>query len=332
MHKPPAAPAHPRRRLLLAAAAAALPALAQQRVRRIGYLSLETPGSDSSAAQQRLLREGLRQRGFDEGRNLAIDWRFTAGRSEQLLPLARELVRSDVEVIVAAFAQSVAAAHEATRQIPVVMMGTLVPVELGQVRSLATPGGNLTGTVYMSPETSAKLLELLKEVRPGLRRVAMFGNTAVPGKEHFTAMYARAAATLGLSLRSFGATRPEAIPGALEEVARSDCEALFLSGDSVINPASAAIAKFAVTHRLPSIGTAQVHVRSGLLMYYGPAFAELMDRVAAYTARILHGASPAELPIEEPTRFELVVNLKTAHALSLRLPLSLQARADRFIE
>ena len=301
-------------------------------VRRIGYLSLETPGSESSTNQQRLLRGALAKLRLEDGVNLAIEWRFASGATARLPELAKELVRSRVELIIAAFNQSIVAASAATTTIPIIMFGALVPVELGLADSLARPGRNLTGTTYFAPETTGKLLELLKEARPGIQKVAVLTNPEVPGKPFYQPMYHRAADALGLSLLFFEVARPGEITSALQRIAASRSDALYIVGDSVINPSMPAIASFAVEHGLVSIGTALVHVRQGSLLYYGPDFPNMVDRVALYVARVLGGARPGELPIEEPTRYELVINLKTARALGITISPVLRARANRFLE
>jgi putative ABC transport system substrate-binding protein len=308
------------------------PAQTPQRRRRIGYLALETHDSNSSTVQQRLLREALSRIGHEEGRNLAIEMRFAEGYGERLRPLAADLVRQQVELIIAFFTQAIVAARDATRTVPIVMVGALSPVELGLVQSLARPGTNVTGTTYYSPQTTGKLMEILKEAVPAARRVAVLLNPAVPGKQYYAPMYEAAAAKLGLRLQFFETPRPEDIAPALERVRSMRPDALFVVGDSVINPAVTLISAFAVQAGIPSVGTALTHARNGILMYYGPHFEEMIERVAFYVDRILAGAKPAELPVEQPTRYDLVINRKTAAALGIAMPAPLLGRANRFFD
>lgn len=323
-----------RRRALQAIAAvpfhAAVFAQGERRVRRIGYLTLGT--IDSSRATQELLRQSLSKLGLREGDNLSIDWKFAQGDVAKLPALAAELVASNVELIVAAFSQAIVAAHAATRTIPIVMLGALAPVEMGLVASLSRPGGNLTGTNYFSPEMTGKILGILAEVTPAPRRVAVLRNPDTPGVERYKPVYDHAARTLGLQLVYFDVRTSDQIAPALAAIAASHSQALYITGDSVINPSIREIAGFALRQRMVSIGTALVHVRDGALMYYGPDFPMMVERVAVFTRRILSGAAPADLPVEDPVKFELVVNQKTARALSLELPRSIIVATDRFIE
>jgi putative tryptophan/tyrosine transport system substrate-binding protein len=324
-----------RREIVLAlASAAAFPALSfaqmMQGVSRIGYLALETHDSDSSRVQQRLLREALRRVGRQESVNLAIEMRFAQGNVERLPSLAADLVRQDVALIVAFFNQAIVAAKNASNRIPIVMVGALSPVDLGLVRSLAHPGGNVTGTTYFSPATTGKLLEILKEAVTAARRVAILLNPTVPSKKFYAPTYELAAAKLGLTLNFFEARSPDRVASALTRISAVRPDALYIVGDSVINPSMPAIAAFALEHKLPSIGTALVHARNGALLYYGPDFENMIERVAFQVDRILAGAKPADLPVEQPSKYELAINLKTAAALGLAIPPSLRMRADRF--
>lgn len=303
-----------------------------QRKRRIGYLALYSRGGDNATVQQRMLRDSLRRVGYEEDRNLAIETRLAEGQVERLPSLAADLVRHDVELIIAFFNQAIVAAKGATSTIPIVMVGALSPVDLGLVQSLARPGGNVTGTTYISPETTGKLFEILKEAMPRAKQVAVLLNPAVPSKQFYAPTYEIAAEKLGLALQFFEVRRPDEIGPALARIGASQPDALYIVGDSVLNPDSAKIAAFALEHRLVSIGTAFVHARNGALLYYGPDFANMLDRVASFVERILGGAKAADLPVEQPTKYELAINLKTAKALGFVLPPSLRGRADRVIE
>ncbi|HKB55856.1 MAG TPA: ABC transporter substrate-binding protein, partial [Ramlibacter sp.] len=299
--------------------------------RRIGYLTLETPGSDSSMVQQALLRESLRRLELREGENLAIEWKFARGDVARLPALAAQLVDARVELIVAAFSQAIVAARDATGTIPIVMMGALAPVETRLVASLAAPGANVTGTSYFAPEVSGKFIELLAQITPSPKRIAVLRNPDTPGTERYRSVYERAAALLRVRLVHFDVRRLEQTPAALHGIAASGAGGLYIVGDSVINPSMPQIAGLALRRKLVSIGTALVHVRQGSLLYYGPDFPVMIERVAFYVRRILDGAAPARLPVEEPAKYELVLNLKTARALGVRLPASITEMVDRTI-
>ena len=267
-----------------------------------------------------------------EGENLHIDWKFAQGDVAKLPELAAQLVASDVEVIVGAFNQAIVAARAATRATPIVMLGALAPVEAGLVDSLARPGGNLTGTTYFAPEMTGKLLEFLAELTPLPKRVAVLRNPDTPGTEHYKPVYEQAAKALGLQLLYFEVRKPDQLMPALAAIQSSNSQALYIVGDSVINPSARDITAFALRHKMVSIGTALVHVREGALLYYGPDFPMMVERVALFVRRILGGASPATLPIEEPAKYELVLNMKTAKALAIRMPRSITEATDRIIE
>ncbi len=276
--------------------------------------------------------ELLRRAGFEDGRNLSVEWRFAEGEAARLPALAEELVRLNVEVIIASFNNPIAAAKAATRSIPVVMLNALSPVEQGFVESLARPGGNVTGTAWSSPETVGKILQVLKEAAPRLTRVAILGNPEVTGGKSYSAAGERAAGTLGLSAQFFGATRPEEIAPALERIGASRAQALFAAFDTVLLAGMRDVATFALKKKLLSISTASPFVDAGGLLYYGPDFKELVERTVSYVVRILGGAKPADLPVELPSKYELIVNLKTARAIGHKIPPTLLARADRVIE
>ncbi len=326
-----------RRQFLIAAGAvlAAPLARAQQaaKVRRTGYLSSEVAESESGRRNQRLIRESLRRVGYEEGKNLAIEWRFAEGRPERLEELAQDLVRRDVELIVAFTNRPILAAKSASQSIPIVMFIGVVPVELGIVQSLARPGGQVTGTVWTSPETPGKVAQILKEAAPGTVRVALLRDPSVPVVKIYEPERQRAAQALGMTYQHFDVTRAEEIPAALERIAASRPDALHVFFDpAVIGSRLHDIAAFAIQHKLVSIGSARAVVNTGGLLYYGPAAADIADQTAGYVDRILRGAKPADLPIQMPRKYELVINARTARAIGYRIPPALALRADEIIE
>ena len=301
-------------------------------MRRIGVLAAGMSAAEEQQWGQLFLLDLLRRAGFEEGRNLSVEWRYAEGDTARLPALAEELVRLNVEVIIASFNNPIAAAKAATRSIPVVMLNALSPVEQGFVQSLAHPGGNVTGMAWSAPETVGKILQVLKEAAPGLTRVAVLGNPAVTGGESYGVAGDRAAGTLGLSIQHFAATRPEEIAPALERIGASRAQALFAAFDTVLLAGMRDVAAFALRKKLLSISTASRFVDAGGLLYYGPDFKELAARTVSYVVRILGGAKPADLPVELPSKYELIINLKTARAIGHKIPPTLLARADRVIE
>jgi len=321
---------------LLGGAAAAWPlfARAQQagKIPRIGYLS---PRSASSAlsANDRAFLQGLHDLGYVEGKNISIEYRFAGGRFDQLSELAAELVRLNVDVIVAAVTQASLAAKAATQTIPVVMLAVSDPVGSGLVASLARPGANVTGTSSMTADVAGKSLELLKEVVPKVTRVAVLWN---PGNAVFQGQMLkaahRAADVLGLQLRQFGARNADELDRAFEAISDAHVGALMVFGDPTLIVYKARIIEFAAKHHLPAIYGTEDHAGAGGLMTYGPDMAGQFERAAFYVDKILKGAKPADLPVEQPTKFELVINMKTAKALGLTIPLPLLGRADKVID
>jgi len=233
---------------------------------------------------------------------------------------------------VASFNQSIAAAKRATRTIPVVMLNGVSPVEAGFVDSLARPGGNITGTAWSSPETVGKILEVLKEAGPRATRVAILANPGIAGESVYRAAALQAGKKLGLSIQYFDATRLEEIAPALERVAAWRAQALFAAVDTILISRLREIAEFAQKRKLLSISTAATFVDVGGPLYYGPELNELVERTMSYVTRILAGAKPAELPVELPSKYQLIINKKTASAIGHKLPQALLIRADRVIE
>src|SRR5262249_52560062 len=287
------------------------------KVYRIGYLA---SGSGSGAANPRpveAFRQGLRDLGWVEGRNIVIEYRYAEGRPERLPELADELVRLKVDVIAASPTPAAVAARNATRTIPVVGMSLTEPVAVGLVSSLARPGGNVTGVTYsVDAGIFGKQLDLLKEVVRGVRRVAVLSNpVSSPAHPYQIGNIRSAARPLDLQLQLLEARDPRDFDGVFAAMATERAGALLIVGDPMFFLHRARLAELAAKHRLPSMSTQAQWVEAGGLMSYGPSLPDLYRRAAAYVDKILKGARPADLPIEQPTTFELVVNLRTARAL-----------------
>ena len=318
--------------LTLALLAAPLAAEAQQagKVYRIGYLAggLATANPHFLEAFQ----HGLRELGWVEGQNIVVEYRFAEGRLDRLPDLAAELVQLKVEVIVATPTPAAVAAKNATGTIPIVMRGAGNPDELGLVASLAHPGGNVTGLSYsVGMETVGKGLEFLKEAVPKVRRVAILSNPANPSHARAVENVKGAARSLGLELQLVEARGPDGFDRAFAAMARERAGALVVVADSMFDSHRERLVALAVKNRLPSVHGFREEVEAGGLMSYAPNFASQFRRAAVYVDKILRGAKPADLPVEQPTKFELVINLRTAKALGLTLPPSLLQRADEVI-
>jgi putative tryptophan/tyrosine transport system substrate-binding protein len=304
--------------------------------RRIGFLSLETADSEGGQLAQKLIPEALKQRGYVEGGNLVIEWRWSNGKIADLPELAAELVRSKVEIIIARTNAPIRAAMKATQTIPIVMLNGNFPVEEGLVKSLARPGGNVTGTSYwVSTENFGKHFQILKELAPRTDRVAALRNAnfaATALNQAIQSVHKRAAAQLGMTVHYFDVRQPEDIGAALSAIAASGIKAMFYQGDAMMRTRTAEIMAFLRDHRFASIAVIPTFAEAGGLAHYSPDGRAFYDRTADYVGRILKGARPSELPVEEPTSFELVINLKTAKAIGLTIPPSMLQRADRLIE
>ena len=310
------------------------PAWAQQpkKVPRIGYLSTREPASDS--ARSEAIRLALRERGYIEGQNIATEYRYAEGKRDRLPELAAELVRLKVDIIVAAGTDRVVrAAKNATKTIPIVMVGGGIdPVEAGLVESLARPGGNVTGITNLDRQLSGKRLELLKEAVPKLTRVAVFYNPVAPGgalmvKEDLPA----AARALKLTIQPCEVRTADDFERAFAALKQRP-DGLYLTGGALSFGNQKRTIDFALKSRLPSLYSTREAVEAGGLIYYGADQAESYRRVAYFVDRILKGAKPAELPVEQPMRFELVVNLKTAKQIGVTIDPNLLARANRLIK
>ena len=318
----------------LAMLASALAAEGQQagKVWRIGYLGVSRPPTypDPSPNWTALLG-GLRERGWTEGQNIVIERRYAEGRSDRAAEHAAELVALKVDVILAVAGGAFAAA-KATRTIPVVFAAVTDPVASGLVASLARPGGNLTGFSNTGVDVSPKRLELLKAAVPGATRVAVLGN---PGNDLYPRMRGgveAAGRSLGVTLSFVDVRGPAGFDGAFAAMSANRAEALLVLGDPLFFAQRTRIIELATKHRLPAMYEFRRYAEAGGFMSYGADFADMFRRAAFSVDKILRGAKPADLPVEQPTKFELVINLKTAKALGLTIPPSLLGRADEVIQ
>ncbi len=317
--------------LALGIQAAPLPAEAQQPARapRIGYLISGSPPAWSSRLHA--FREGLRHLGYVEGQTIQLELRFAQGRLDRLLPLAAELVRLPVDVIVASGDASVRAARQATGTIPIVVPVAGDLVGPGYVTSLAYPGGNVTGQVDISPELSAKRIQLLKEAVPKASRVAVLWNPTNPVKADDFRETQEGAQLLGIRVQSVEARSASELEPAFAAIARERAGALLVLADALTNNHRRRIVNLAARMRLPAMYFSREWVALGGLMAYGPDEPEMYRHAAVFVDKILKGAKLADLPVEQPTKFELVVNLKTAKAIGLTIPQSVLIRADQVI-
>jgi len=308
----------------------ALDVKAQQppKVPRIGVLDAQSLGPDPDDA----FREGLRQLGYVEGKSVAIEWRRTHEKAERFPALAAELVRLEVAVIVAANNPAVAAAQKASTTTPIVMVLATDPVRLGFVTGLARPASNITGLTMQTPELAGKRLELLKAAVPNLTRVGVLWDPTEPGRRELVNEAEVAAPRLGLRVQTFEVRNGQEVPSVFAALRRARVGAVLLYGSSMLATYRATIAELAAKGRLPTMSVAREWMDAGFIMSYGPNLNDMYRRAAYFVDRILKGAKPADLPVEQPTKFELVINLKTAKALGLTIPPSLLLRADQVIE
>jgi putative ABC transport system substrate-binding protein len=302
-------------------------ALQATKVHRIGLLRSGSPTSDSHLLEA--FRQGLRALGYVEGQNLVIEARYAEGSEERYHDLAAELVRLQVDVIVAGGGSAIRAAQHATHTIPIVMAGTGDAVASGFVASLAHPGGNITGLSDLGAELPGKRLEFLKELVPQRARIAVLGNPASPQMHTLTV----AARALGIQLHVVELRRADELATAFAAMSQEHTDALLVIDDGqLLNRQRArVVADLAAQHRLPAMYSWREYVDAGLLMSYGPSQRDMQRRVATYVDKILKGAKPADLPVEQPTKFELIINLKTAQALDLTIPPSILLQADEVI-
>ena len=307
-------------------------ATAAQQVGKKARISILSAGVASVDLREQF-RRGLRELGYVEGQNITLDESSAYEHLERLPNLAAALVQSKPDVIVVVgSAEAVAARHE-TSTIPIVMVAVADPVVFGLVKSLARPGSNLTGlTTSPTDEFYGKRLELLKEIVPGATRVAILVNSALPSTATRVQATETAARTLGLPLKAVPVRDREGLSGAFSLILKERVNALLVPLDPLFYSERRQIAELAAKHKLPVMYDVRGHVDAGGLAAYGPSFLDLFWRAATYVDKILRGAKPADLPIEQPTKFELVINLKTAKTLGLTIPQSLLQRADQVIE
>jgi putative ABC transport system substrate-binding protein len=308
------------------------PVEAQQpkKVPRIGILVGGSAASDSARIEA--LRQGLRDLGYVEGKNILIEYGYAEGKPDRLNELAAGLVRMKIDVMVTAGPAATGAAKETTSTIPIVMAQVNDPIAAGFVANLARPGGNITGLSVMAPELSGKQLEILREVVPRLARVAVLGSSTQPGNAEALKQTEVAARGLKVQLRYLDVRDAQGIDPAFQTATKNRADALLLLNSPVLFVGRAQIVELATKNRLPAIYYATEYVEDGGLMTYAPNVVELWRRSASHVDKILKGAKPADLPVEQPTKFELVINLKTAKQIELAIPPNVLARADRVIK
>jgi len=299
-----------------------------KKVPRVAFLSLPSSGPD---LRSEAFRQGLREFGYTEGQNIIVDYRWADGKTERLAELAAELVGMKPDVIVTASTLAAQAVKKTTTTIPVVMSGVGDAVSVGLVASLARPAGNLTGTTLITPDLTGKQLELLKEIVPRITRVAVLGITGNPTSGSDLRATKDAARILGLQLQVVEVGGPEEFGSAFSEIAKGRSGGLLGLGSPVMVNNRHHIADLAIKHRLPAVFLQKEHAEAGALMAYGSPFTDHFRRAAYFVDRILKGAKPADLPVEQPTKFELAINLKTAKQIGLTIPPNVLARADRVI-
>jgi putative ABC transport system substrate-binding protein len=317
--------------LLCSTAGAAWPAMVlgqqQSKLPTIGFLGPAAPAPGWIAA----FLERLRELGWTEGSNLAIEYRWAEGRPERFAEFAAEFVRLKVDVIVTAGTPVVLAMRQATTAIPIVFSSAGDPVGTGLVASLARPGGNVTGLSFMTSDVAGKRLELLREVSPGLGRLAVVANAAFPDAMLEMGEVRALTKTLGLEVFSHEIRRPDDIPPAFEAI-KNRADALYVCGDPLVLGNRVRINTMALAAGLPTVHSLREQVEAGGLMSYGTNFLDLFRRTAELVNKILRGTKPADIPVEQPTKFDLVINLLTARALGLVVPATLLSRADEVIE
>ncbi|PYJ67511.1 MAG: ABC transporter substrate-binding protein [Verrucomicrobia bacterium] len=314
--------------LLLILTAVDLAEAQQAKVSRIGYLGATTPGSAPAEA----FRQGLRDLGYVEGKNIIIEYRYAEGVNERFANLAAELVSLKVDVILTGGTPATQAAKNATQTVPIVMVNTVDPVGTGLVASLARPGGNITGLTNVSGEFAGKLLELLKEAFPKVSRVAVLWDPANAGNALSLGEIKVAARALQITLQSAEVHGPDDFEPAFSAIKKERAGGLIVLRNVIASAYLARIVDSTAKSRLPTMYTQSDYVDAGGLMSYGPNLANLYRRAAVYVDKILKGTKPAELPVEQPTKFEFIINLKAAKQIGLTIPPTVLARADKVIK
>jgi putative ABC transport system substrate-binding protein len=307
-------------------------AKAQQptKIPRIGYVI--GPSLAENSVRIEALRQGLRELGYVEGKNIVIEWRSADGRMDRLPGLIGELIRLQVDILVSAGPTVTRLAKDATNKIPIVMAQDSDPVGNGFAASLARPGGNVTGLSALAPEISGKQMELLKEIVPTLARVAVFGEPANPGYVQQTNETELAAKALKVQLQILNIRDPKDFAAAFQAARKARADAALVAGGPVLNSQRRRVVELAVKNRLPVIYNELGFVEAGGLMTYGASFVDLYRRAATYVDKILKGRAPADLPVEQPKKFDFIVNLKAAKQIGLTIPPNVLVRADRVIK
>jgi ABC-type uncharacterized transport system substrate-binding protein len=300
------------------------------KIPRIGYLSAPSPSAQMARIDA--FRQGLRELGYVEGKNIVIEHRSADGKLDRQPALAAELVRLKVDIIITGGPQSTRAAKEATSTIPIVMAQDNDPLGNGFVASLARPGGNITGLATLAPEIGGKRLELLKEIVPKLSRVAVLGTSTVPGNAQQLKETERAAGALGVRLQFLEVLDPKDIETAFRVAGKGRADAVLTLPSAILLSQRAQLADLAVKNRLPAIYSQPEYAEAGGLMTYGVNITDLYRRAATYVDKILKGRKPADLPVEQPIKFELIINLKAAKQIGLTIPQKVLGRADRVIK
>ena len=327
-----------RRKILIALGAGALVApfgsFAQQqnKIWRVGFLAGRHVDFLDSDYNYGPFRQGMRELGYVEGRNLAIEWRSAEGKNERLPGLATELVNLKVDVIVVAGTPAASAAQKATTTIPIVMGSIADPVGNGFVKSLAQPAGNITGLSNMSGDVSPKQLEMLLDMVPKLSRVALLVNPSNPANIKSLEIVQAAGQKRGVKILRVDARTPQEIDNAFSWIRQQNAGALMMWTEPFFLQQKSQIAELAAKHRLPSMTGDRIYSEAGCLMSYGPSLADQYRRAATYVDKIFKGAKPADLPVEQPTKFDLVINGKTAKSLGLTIPQALLVSADKVIQ
>jgi ABC-type uncharacterized transport system substrate-binding protein len=299
------------------------------KIPRIGYLNANFPSANPTRLEA--FRQGLRELAYVEGSNIVIEWRFAEGKLDRIPALAAELVRLKVDIIVSSGPPSTRAAKKATATIPIVMGFDNDPVGNGFVASLARPGGNITGLASLAPELSGKRLELLKETIPKLSRVAVLGTSTSPGNAQSLKKTELAAGSMRVQLQYLDVLDPKDIETAFRAATKGRADGVLVLQTPIVNSQRKQVIELAVKSRLPVIYPQTEYTEAGGLMYYGTNTPDLFRRAATYVDKILKGAKPADLPVEQPTKFELIINLKAAKQIGLTIPPNVLARADRVI-
>jgi putative ABC transport system substrate-binding protein len=315
---------------LLLAPCSAVEAQQQTKIPRIGFLVARSPSANVDRIEA--FRQGLRELGYVEGKNIVIEWRYAEGKLDRLPALAAELRGLKVDIIVSTGPTVTRAAKEATSTIPIVMAQDPDPVANGFVASLARPGGSITGLSRLAPELSGKRLELLKEIIPKLSHVAVFGTSTDPGNIQLLKETELAAGALGVRLQFRDVPSLKDVETAFRAASKSGANAVLVLNSPVFVSQRTQLANLAVKSRLPAMYYRREYVKDGGIMSYGVSYTDLDRRAATYVDKILKGRKPADLPVEQPTKFEFIINLKTAKQIGLTIPPNVLVRADKVIK